>query len=342
MNNARLAEIPPELQLVDILGGMMTARAVQVGAELGIADLLTDGPVACDDIARQVGAEATSLYRLMRLLASIGVFTEVAPGAFAQTPVSELLRSTRPGSMRDYARMQGSAWRWQAWGDLEGSVRSGGPAVDRLLGESLFDYFAHRDPAGGEVFARAMAGVSAATDAATVAAYDFSNARTIVDVGGAHGSLLASILAVTPTARGVLFDLPLSIDQARPHLAASGLSDRVTLVAGDFFESVPAADTYLLRLILHDWRDEQCVAILRSCRSAIAPGGKLLVIEQVLPSGNEPSFGKLIDLEMLVCAYGRERTANEFDSLFSAAGFELTRVIPTSSLFCVLEGVPRS
>jgi O-methyltransferase domain len=341
MNNlSPTAEIPPPLQLIDALGGMMSARALQVAAELGLADHLKDGARSCAELASLVGAHPPSLYRLLRLLASRGTFTETAPGVFAQTATSELLRSDIPGSMRDYARMQGAAWRWQAWGDLEGSVRTGGPAVDRILGQNLFEYFAEKNPSAGEVFSRAMAGVSVATDAAVLAAYDFSSAKTIADVGGAHGSLLASILAANPTARGVLFDLPLSIQQAPAYLAQTGVSDRITLVAGDFFQSVPSADTHVLRIVLHDWADEQCVAILRSCRRAIEPDGKLLVIEQVLPPGNTPSFGKLIDLEMLVCAYGRERTESEFRGIFGAAGFELTRVIPTPSYFSILEGVP--
>jgi hypothetical protein len=338
---ARPAVEAPPLAILNILTGAFTARALHVAAALGVADHLAEGPRSAVDLADRVGADATALHRLLRALASIGVFTEVQPGVFGHTALSACLRSDVPHSMSDLCRHWGGDWFWRAWEELEGCVRTGTAAIDRAFGEDLFSYFEHQNPEAGSRFSRAMANISAATDTAIVAAYDFASAGTLADVGGAHGSLLCAILAAYPTVHGVLFDRPEVIAQAQAHVAASAVRDRVTLLAGDFFRTAPPADTYLLRMIVHDWGDRECVTILRNCRQAMRPGGRLLVIENVLSPVDERSMGKLVDLVVLVMLHGRERTAGEFRTLFAAAGFELTRILPTQAFFAVVEGIAR-
>ncbi len=328
------------MQLLDLISGMFSARAVQVAADLGVADHLAEQPKQITELATLTGATPSALYRLLRYLASIEVFVELAPGEFAHTPLSRLLRSDAPDSLRDLARMWGEGWMCDAWKELGQTVRSGRPAVDEQFGENLFAYFAHQNPEAGQLFSRSMTSFSSAVDAPVVDAYDFGARRRVVDVGGAHGSLLAAILAAEPGPEGVLFDRPEVIADAAGG-PVGAFAGRCDLVSGDFFQAVPNADTYVLKMILHDWSDEACVAILRNCRQAMMPGGRVLVIEQVIPDGNTPSFGKLLDLAMMVCLGGRERTADEFRRLFEAAGLQLSQVLPTRSLFSILEGVPR-
>jgi O-methyltransferase domain len=333
-------EPPPVAKMLDLISGMMSARAVQVAADLGIADYLTARPKRADELAALTGSDPVALHRLLRYLASIGVFVELDGGAFGHTPLSRLLRSgpNAPDSLRDLARMWGDRWMCNAWGDLGHSMRTGRPAVDEQVGENLFEYFAHQDPEAGLLFSRSMTSFSSAVDGPVVDAYDFGGCRRVVDVGGAHGSLLAAILAAHPGPRGVLFDQPQVVaDAANGPL--SGHAARCQMVGGDFFDAVPpGADTYVLKMILHDWSDEACVTLLRNCREAMARDARVLVIEQVIPEGNTPSFGKLLDLAMLVCLGGRERTAQEYAGLFEAAGLHLAQVVPTHSLFSILEG----
>lgn len=339
IDNQPTMETPPPLQVLNMLAGMMSARALNVAAKFGVADHLGDDPRSVDELAALSGTHAPSLYRLLRALASLGVFSEVAPGIFAHTPLSIYLRSDVPRSVGDLARSWGDDWRWDAWKRLDESVRTGA-AVDLIFGESLFDYFAHQDPEAGERFSRALTNTTSAMDEVIAAAYDFSAITTLVDVGGAHGGLLAAILAAHPTVHGVLFDLPEVIEAARTHASGLAVGERIELITGDAFQAVPPAGAYMMRMILHDWNDEECGAILRACRRAISPDGRLLVIEQILPPGNEPSLSKLSDLEMLVCVHGQERTEAEFRALYEAAGFRLSRIVPTQSPFTIIEGIP--
>lgn len=330
---------PPPVTLLQMMTGYWVSQAVYVAAKLGIADLLVDGPVSCDDLATATRTHAPSLQRTLRALASVGVFSEVAPGHFALTPLATLLRSATPDSMRALAIMYAEE-QYRAWGDMLHSVRTGEPAFEHQFGMGVFEYLA-QNPEASAVFNEAMTGWTAQLAGAVVDSYDFSPFGTVVDVGGNQGTLLTAILRSQPRVRGILFDLPHVVAGAEELLTAAGVADRCARVGGDFFEAVPAGgDAYVLAQILHDWDDDRCVVILTRCREVMPDHGKLLVVELVLPEGDEPSFGKWLDLHMLVMASGRERTAAEYGTLFRAAGFELARVVPTPAGASIVEGVP--
>jgi hypothetical protein len=269
------------------------------------------------------------------------VFSEDAQGRFALTPLGETLRSDVPGSMRAFARMVGMPPTWEAWREMLHSVKTGESAFEYVHGQNGFQYFsAHAEEAA--LFDAAMVGFSQGAIPTLLTSYDFAPFGTIIDVAGGRGHVLAAILKANPRTRGILFDMPHVVEGAKQHLAAEGVADRCEVVAGDFFRSVPAGgDAYLLKHIIHDWDDPRCEAILRSCRQAIAKTGKLLVMEMLIPPGNHPFFGKLLDLEMLVLTSGgKERTEAEYRALFGRAGFDLARVVPTQSPVSVLEATP--
>ena len=330
---------PPPAPLLQMMTGYWVSQALYVAAKLGIADLLADGPVDCEDLAAATDTHAPSLQRVLRALASVGVFTEVSPGSFALTPLAELLRSETPGSMRALAIMYAEE-QYRAWGELLHSVRTGEMAFDHQFGMGYFEYLAQH-PEADRVFNEAMTGWTHQLVGAVVDAYDFSPFKTVVDVGGGYGALLAAILRSNPSTRGILFEQPHVVASAEEQLAAAEVADRCTFVGGDFFAAVPSGgDAYVLSQILHDWDDERCVAILGQCRRAMPDHGKLLVVELVLPEGDEPFLGKWLDLHMLVLLGGRERTAAEYDTLFRAAGFKLARVVPTPPGPSVVEAIP--
>jgi O-methyltransferase domain len=321
-----------------MLAGSWVSQAISVAARLGIADGTQDGPKSFQELARSTNTDARSLYRLLRALASVGVFTEVAPGRFGLTPLAACLQTDAPSSMRDMAIILGHEAGWQARGQLLYSVTSGRPSFDHLHGMGFFDYLA-QDPDTGRIFDGAMTNLSATANAAIVAGYDFSPFRRLVEIGGGHGTLLALILQANSAVRGVLFDLPPVIEGARGRIEAEGLGERCELVVGDFFEAVPGGgDAYLMKHVIHDWDEERAIAILKNCHRAMGENGKLLLVEHVIQPGNEPSFWKLLDLEMLIAVGGRERTEEEFRALYAAAGFELTRVVPTPCPMSVIEG----
>ncbi|HEX2914360.1 MAG TPA: methyltransferase [Chloroflexia bacterium] len=333
-------ELPPPLVLLNMLSGMMSARALQAAAKFGIADLLKDGPKGVAELAEITGTHTQSLYRLLRALTSCGVFSEIEPQVFSNNPLSSFLQSDVHGSMRNMTRMWGDDWRWASWGELAYSIQTGRPAFNRIYGKNLWQYFEENNPSSGRLFSQAMTSFSESVNGPVVASYDFSGIDTLVDVGGAHGSSLSAILKAFPSLNGVLFDIPAVIEGAKEPLQAQGVLERCRLVAGDFFESVPAgADAYIMKFILHDWDDEHCLQILRNCRKAIQPGGRLLVVEQLIPAGNEPAFSKILDLEMLAILVGRERTAAEFEQLFEESSFRLSRVIPAPADFSIIEGI---
>jgi SAM-dependent methyltransferase len=320
--------------------GYRLSRALSVAAELGIADLLEDGPRRIDDLARAASAHGPSLYRLLRLLASEGVFVELDDGRFATTPLAGPLRTHAPDSLRQRAIFDGTECNWRAWGGLTHSARTGRPAFDHTMGTRFFDHLRqHRED--GARFDALMAEQTNAWAPAIIAACDLADSGTLVDVGGGHGTLLAAILTEHASVRGVLYDVPHVVEAARPRLAAAPFAGRCEAVAGDFFTGVPdGGDTYLLKNILHDWDDQECVTILRNCRRAMATGGRLLVVEVIIPPSNQPHYGHYFDLNMLVLLTGRERSETEYRALFDAAGFGLSRVIPTASDASVLEGRP--
>ena len=331
----------PAATLLQMLRGYWVSQAIVAAAQLGIADHLADGPRSCADLAGCTGVPAGSLRRLLRALASVGVFAEVADGTYGLTPLASCLRADAPGSLRASSIVTGELL-YPAWGELLHSLRTGGPSFERVFGAGFFAHLAAH-PEVGERFQEMMAHLKLASNAAVPAAYDFSGCGTIVDVGGGNGSLLASVLAANPSARGILFELPHVLDQARRQLADAGVAGRCELVGGDFFAGVPAGgDAYLLRSILHDYDDERAARILRACRAAMPAGGRLLVIEQVVAGGGESGewMTTFLDLQMLILLGGRERTEAEYRELFAAAGFRLRRVIPTRSPVSILEGVP--
>jgi SAM-dependent methyltransferase len=274
---------------------------------------------------------------VLRLLASIGVLTEAVPGTFALTPLGDTLRSDAPGSVRNFAITETAPGHWLPWGRLLESVRSGQPMAREALGMELFDWYG-QNPEEAGYFTAAMGNLSALAASELVRVYDVSTVRTVADVGGAHGVLLAAVLRANPAARGILFDLPHVIATATEAIEGQGLAPRVDLASGDFFEAVPeGADLHLLKQIVHDWDDEQATRLLTSCHHALAPAGKLLLVEMVVPADNRPSPAQAMDLNMLVLLGGRERTEEEYRQLLQAAGFRLERVIPTHSPFSVIE-----
>lgn len=326
--------------MLQLASGYFVSQSLHAAARLGVADYLTGGPRSTQELAERTGADEPSLYRLLRALASLGVFRETEPRTFELTPLAELLREGVPGSMRSAVIMLGDPEHYRAWGELEHSIQTGEPAFDHAFGMGVFEYF-ERHPQSAAVFDQAMTDL---TDAEGIAAaYDFSEVRTVVDIAGGHGSLLAAVLRLHPQLHGVLFDLPHVIQRAKERGFLGGeLAERARLESGSFFEAVPAGgDVYMMKHIIHDWDDEHCVRILESCRRVLPAAGRLLVLDTVVPAGNDPHPSKLMDLNMLVMTHGgRERTEEEFRALFSRAGFRLTRIVPTRSSTCYVEGIP--
>jgi hypothetical protein len=332
-------QVAESATLLRMLTGYWVTKALGVAAELGVADLLRDGPRTVDELASACAAHPPTLYRLLRALASQGVFAELEEQRFELTPLAQLLRSDVPDSKRALARTYGAAEQFGAWADLLECIRTGEPAFNKRFGMSMWEFRAQR-PDVEAVFNEAMTGLTTQVAEAVVAAYNFDGIDTVVDVGGGHGVLMATLLHTYPRMRGVLLDLPRVIAGTQPLLEAAGVAERCETVGVDFFESVPrGGDAYILAQILHDWDDEQCTAILGNCRRAMHGRGKLLVIEQVLPAENEPSFSKWLDLHMLVMLGGRERTRAEYGALLEANGLQLADVIPTHSGASIVEAV---
>ena len=329
----------PTQTLLQMTSGYWISQMIYVAAKLGIADLLQNGARTCEELAHSTGAHARSLYRVMRALASVGVFSESEGGRFALTPLAAALRTGDPSSMRALAIMLGEE-SYRAWGDLLYSVKTGEPAFDRVFHARRFEYLA-RHPEAADVFNEAMTGFFERVHAAVVKAYDFSRVAQVVDVGGGNGALLTMILKANPRARGILFETPAVIRDAQKHIEAAGLADRCAAVPGDFFESIPAGgDTHVLAHVMQSFDDDRCVTILGHCRRALPPDGTLLLVEPVIAPGNEPSSAKLLDLHMLVVTGGRQRTRTEYEALLEAAGFRLARVIATDSGESVIEAKP--
>lgn len=329
----------PSAFLIQIMLGSLATQAVYVAATLGIADLLVDGPKSVEELARVRNADPSSLYRILRALASIGIFAEQDDRVFALTPTAQPLRSDAPNSLRDVVMFWGADWHWKVWGQTLYSVRTGKSAWSQVHGEEVFSYF-ENNPEAGRIFNRAMSSFSGLATEAVVSAYDFAGLETLVDVAGGEGRLLTGILASYPKLRGVLFDLPYVIDDAREQVAETNVNDRVEFVPGDFFASVPTgADAYIVKSIIHDWDDERALTILKNIKRAMKPGGRVLLVEAIIAEGNNQDFGKLIDLEMLVSPGGKERTAAEYRELFARAGLKLNRIVSTNSPFSILEAV---
>ena len=329
---------PPRLTMLRMITSYWMSQAIHVAARLRLADRVKDGPKTSAALAQEAGVHAQSLHRLLRMLASQGVFAEDEQGRFRMTPLSECLLDT-PLSQYGVALMMGDE-HYRSWGDLLYSIRTGKPAFDHVYGKPIFDYLAEH-PEQAKIFDQAMTGFHGAETQAMVDAYDFTGIQTLFDVGGGNGSVLCTILRKYPAMKGVVYDLPNVVARTAESLKAAGLADRCRTVSGSFFESVPAGgDAYLMRHIIHDWTDEQCRTILGHCRKVMAAHAKLLVIEMVIPPGNAPSFGKLLDLNMLVLPGGQERTEAEYRALYQSAGFRLSRIVPTKSEVNIIEGMP--
>lgn len=330
----------PQELMNRFITGYWNTQAVYVAAKLGLADLLADGPRSSDDLAQATNTHAPSLYRLLRALASLGIFADDGSGHFALTPLAECLRSDVPGSQRALAIMSGEE-HYKAWGELLYSVQTGKIAFDKLYGMPVFDFLS-KNLEQAKVFDAAMVGVHGRETAAMTDAYDFSGIGVLADIGGGNGSLLTTVLKKYPAMRGILYDLPGVTERAKASLQAVGLADRCTVIGGNFFESIPAgADAYLMRHIIHDWDDQKATTILRNVHQALDQSGRLLVIEGVIPPGNDFSFGKLLDLTMLTIPGGKERTEEEYRMLYEAGGFQLARIVPTNAEVSVIEGKKR-
>jgi hypothetical protein len=333
-------QTPPDAALAQLVFGKCISMAISVVAKLRVADLLADGPKSLADLATGTKTHAPSLYRVLRTLASVGVFDEQVDGRFALTPMGEHLRTGVKGSLRGMADFFGSEWSWRAWGHMLEAVQTGRTAFDSVFGEPVFDYLGKR-PDESAVFNEGMTGFSSNIAPVVAEAYNFAAFKTVVDVGGGHGVLLNTILEAYPGVNGIVFDSPHVVVGAEDAIRNAGLTGRCRVIGGDFFQGVPAGgDAYLMKHIIHDWPDDRATTILRNCRKGVNPGGKLLLVEMVIAPGNAADLGKVADLEMLVIASGKERTELEYRQLLAGAGWRLTRVLPTESPTKIVEAEP--
>jgi len=330
----------PRNQILQFATGYMPAICLHTAAKLKIADLLAGGPRPVAELARDAqGVNENALYRVLRALACIGVFTETAPGIFANTETSELLRAGAPGSLREIVLWLANPLHLRVFAEFMHAVQTGGTAIKKATGLEAFDYIP-QDAAEHAIFNAAMTNLSAWLIGPVLDEYDFGGLGTLADIGGGHGFLLAAILQKHPGLRGIVFDMPDVVAGAKPRIESLGLVSRCEIAGGDFFQNVPPADSYVMKSIIHDWDDTRSVAILKNCARAMrGAGGKVLLIEFVIDPGNEPGLGKWIDMEMLAMAGGRERTERDFAELFSQAGLRLARIVRTKSPYCVVEAV---
>lgn len=321
----------------DLILAAWISQGITAIADLGVADALAAGPLSIDELAGQVGAEPDTLRRLLRALIGSGIFAQRDDGRYELNPMADVLRSDAPVSWAAMARFVGSRQHREHWSLLTEAVRTGRAAVPVLRGKGFFDYM-RDEPEFGQIFNDAMTSSSSMSIGPVVDAYDFTPYRTIVDVAGGHGRLLAAILASAPDARGVLYDLPKVIAGAMPLLTEMQVAERVRLAEGSFFDGVPAGgDAYVLKHIIHDWDDDPSLQILRNVRSAAAPGASLLLVEAVIPEDDSRSLGKWTDMEMLIINNGRERTADEYRRLLDRAGFQMTGVVDTTGRLDIIE-----
>jgi hypothetical protein len=329
--------LPPEAQLIEMLMAPVTPRLIYVAAKLDLADWLSEGPKTAEELAQSTATNAAMLHRLLRTLASVGVFKEDPEQRFSLEPIGETLLKGARG--RAAALVIGGDLVWRSFEHVLDSIQTGSTGFEKAHGKPLFSWLAHQ-PAEAALFGQTMVSVHGTKPAAVAAAYDFSRFTTIADIGGATGNMLAAILAKHAGTRGILFDLPHAVTHAWSFIEQSGMTTRIQIEAGSFFEAVPAgADAYILSHVIHDWSEEQCLTILSNCRRAMNDDGRLLIAEMVLPDGDTPHFGKILDILMLMVTCGRERTEREYKVLLDKAGFRLTRVMHTASLVSIIEAV---
>ena len=325
--------------MVQLLAGFQIAQALYVAAQLDVATALLDGPASVGDLAARTQAHPEMLGRLIRTLAGLGVFRQTEPGVYALTALGETLASGTPGSVRDLA-LTWMETHHSSFGELLHGVRTGEPAADLHYGRPFFDWLSTQ-PGQVQRFTGAMANLTHGIKAHALAGYTLPAGMTVADIGGADGTVLGALLAgdPDPARRGIVFDLPHVVPAAGPRIAELGLEGRIEAVAGDFFKSVPAADVYVVSMILHDWDDSACTTLLQGIARAARPGAHLVAIEFVVPPGDEMHMSKMIDLTMLGMLTGRERTLQEFDELLSGAGFRLERVVDNATPLSILEAV---
>jgi hypothetical protein len=333
---AQPIKLPAPAAMLQMIQGFWVSRAIWAVAELGIADLLKNRPMKSEELALAAGTHAPSLYRVLHALASVGVFAEDDAQRFALTPLGQTLRSDVPGSLRLLASELLGRDHYPAWEQLLYGIETGAIAFDHVFGMSRWQYNVEH-PQEAMAFDEAMASFNSIITDAIVTSYDFSSSGTVVDVGGGSGSLLAAILKANPSLRGVLTDLPHVLDGAQRRLTAENVAERCEIVGADFFKSVPRGDTYLLKWIMHDWDDQSAERILKNCRAAMRPGGRVLLVESIVDPRKGSSLAKFMDLSVLVMTGGRERTEPEYRTLLGRADLKITDVISTGTELSLIE-----
>lgn len=325
------------MKMVGMISGFWVSRVVYIAAKLGLADVLKDGAKTVEEVAQATETHAPSLYRVMRALAGAGVLLEDEEKRFSLTPLGATLRSDAPLSLRALATSELGEVHYPSWGALLHTVKTGERAFDHVFGENCWDYFS-KHPEYAQIFNQSMTEVTRIVEPAVNRAYDFSAFSKIVDIGGGHGGLITSILKNNPELRGVIMDAPQVVAGAKERIETEGLSGRCEAVAGNFFEAVPeGGDAYIMKHIIHDWDDTEAITILKNIRKAIKEGGKVILVEGVIPRKNEPSLATFGDIVMMLIPGGRERTEEEFARLFEASGFRLERILTTESPMCLIE-----
>ncbi|MGO1051413.1 methyltransferase [Crossiella sp. CA198] len=333
-------DVPAPVRMYEMLYSSLVSQLLIAVAELGVADALGDEVRHIDDLAERTGAHPGALYRALRALASVGVFTEVEPRTFGLTPLAATLRGDVPGSMRDLAKYVGLSERQRSFGALVHSLRTGQPSFDHVHGTDWWTYFAAH-PELSTLFNNAMGNMARMVNGATLDAYDLTDVKHLIDVGGGQGHLVATLLARYPEMTAVVYDLARVVPEAAATVAKAGFADRVRCVGGDFLKSVPAGgDAYVLSWTIHDWADKDAITILSNVREQMRPGTKLIIIDEVLPEGDAPHFGKFEDIVMLSLLTGHVRTEAEFITLFEKAGLKHLETRPTSSPTSVIVAVP--
>lgn len=327
----------PHIAITQMIFGFVPAKAIHIAAKLNIADLIaTNGPMHPSQLAEETGSNKESIYRLLRALASNGIFAEDETGKFALTPLAKCLKKDHPESMKAMAISAGGLF-YKAYNELSFAVQTGDPGFAKAIGMGPFEYLTNH-PEEGKIFDRAMTNFHGGETQPMIDHYDFSIFDSVVDVGGGNGDVLSAVLEQNAGVEGVLFDMPQVIERAKENISGKGLSDRCALEAGNFFESVPSGDAYILRHIVHDWSDEDAVRILANCRKAMKPNGKILVVEAVIPPGNGPHPFKWLDLTMLMIG-GKERNKGQFEAIFERAGLQINRILSVTPAISVVEGI---
>jgi len=337
MNNAIVKAPPANMRMM--MSNMVASKCLGIAAELGIADLIGEIPKSIETLSNELELDEDSLYRLIRVLASQGIFAINQERVIANTEISEFLREDAPGSQRNFARMMGSSWMWKVFNNLEYSLESGESAFGKAFmgSDNLFEYFKNISPKDGKVFSQAMSSFSYAFDKPLVEAYDFTGIKSVVDLGGAEGRLLKQLKSIYPDVKATLFDLPNVIPQAK----ASDEMDLLNFVGGDFFQKVePTAECYVIKYVLHNWNDESCLKILENCRKSIQDDGRLLIMDMLIKDDNTQVIEKSMDIVMLMMLGAKERTRAEFEALLTKTNFKINKIIPTKCPLSIIEVLP--